>query len=611
MKPVFEYLDYRAYLKDFYEERKSEFAFFSYRMLAESFGLFPSNVFRILHGDAHLPSRCQSRAVEVLGLSGRSAEYFQLLISYARERSVKARNEILEKAMALRDVSRKSLEDRELAYFDHWWVAVVRALLEVTKGRSVPGELAGLLVPAVEEEEVRAALDLLEDLKLVKKASSGRILPTEAHLTAGGEAKAKAVPLPAPNPVLGRRIPRTIPSPGQGRLHPHLVHGRTDLRRDPRDPPRMQEADPETGGGLEDARSGDAARDGALPRGRPAGEGPMNRLCAIRAILPCALLLGCFDDRSAGTSTETENAVAARSILVDSVLQPWESSLAAPTVATLRLDSTNFDFARSRDSGLDIAVEAEDSSPIPFDVVSWDRVADRGRIQVRIDGPRLLPLARFLLVWNLPVSHRSDPAAVWSGITDSQKLSLNSVLVDDFEGGSILHNRLPDTSFWYVGGFIPSSGLSSAGAGRAGTAFHLVCGPGQCDTGRTTLAATLLATSPRSLRSMDSIVFWARGTGSIWVAMEHLDSLQLLRIQKGQIDSLQPLRAWTSRALDTAWREIRLAPTDFDPPDGKFGNIGWTGVRDSLNYITFQIQGGAEMWIDDIRVHGINRADLR
>lgn len=193
MKSVFEYLDYRAYLKDAYEERKSEFAFYSYRMMAESFGLFPSNVFRILHGEAHLPARCQSRALEVLELSGRSAEYFQLLISYARERSVKARNEILEKALALRDVSRKPLEDRELEYFENWWVAVVRALLEVTKGRAVPGEIAGLLAPSVKEVEVRAALDLLEELKLVKKADSGRLLPAEAHLTAGGEAKAKAV----------------------------------------------------------------------------------------------------------------------------------------------------------------------------------------------------------------------------------------------------------------------------------------------------------------------------------------------------------------------------------------------------------------------------------
>ena len=193
MKPVFEYLDYRVYLKDAYEERKSESPFYSYRMMAEAFGLFPSNVFRILHGDGHLPARCHSRALEFLGLSGRSAEYFLLLVSYARERSTKAKGEILEKAMTLRDVARHPLESTELEYFANWWTCVVRALLEITDGRAVPGELAGCLVPSVAESDVQASLKLLVDLGLVKKASSGRLVPAQAHLTAGGPAKAMAV----------------------------------------------------------------------------------------------------------------------------------------------------------------------------------------------------------------------------------------------------------------------------------------------------------------------------------------------------------------------------------------------------------------------------------
>ncbi len=193
MKPIFEYLDYRSYLKEAYEERKCESPFYSYRMMAEAFGLFPSNVFRILHGEGHLPVRCHSRALEFLGLSGRAAEYFLLLVSYARERSTKAKGEILEKAMTLRDVARHPLEADELEYFANWWTPVVRALLEITDGRAVPGELAGCLVPAVPETGVRASLALLVELGLVKKASSARLLPAQAHLTAGGPAKARAV----------------------------------------------------------------------------------------------------------------------------------------------------------------------------------------------------------------------------------------------------------------------------------------------------------------------------------------------------------------------------------------------------------------------------------
>lgn len=193
MKPVFDYLDYRAYLKDVYEERKAESPFYSYRMMAESFGLFPSNIFRILHGEAHLPARCHSRALEFLGLSGRAAEYYLLLMAYARERSVKERTTILEKAMTLRDVARRPLESRELEYFSHWWTAVIRSLLETTGGRAVPSELGQALVPPVGENDVQSSLNLLLDLGLVKRASSGRLLPAEAHLTAGGEAKSKAV----------------------------------------------------------------------------------------------------------------------------------------------------------------------------------------------------------------------------------------------------------------------------------------------------------------------------------------------------------------------------------------------------------------------------------
>jgi len=278
----------------------------------------------------------------------------------------------------------------------------------------------------------------------------------------------------------------------------------------------------------------------------------MKRTARLLAILPFLVLAGCFEDQSAGTSTETENAVSARSILVDSVVDSGDLTFPGPTVAVLRFDAGNFDFTRTDDSGRDIDVQTYQGNPIPFEIVDWDRVAARGRLDVRISGPLLVPGARFLLRWNQPLSRRSDPFAVWAGIADSQALSLNSVLVDDFEGGSTLHNRLPDSSFWYIGGALPQSGLAAAGSGRSGNALELVCATGQCDTGRVLLAATLLASSPRSLRSMDSLEFWARGSGTVWVSLEHMDSLQLLLIQQGKLDSLQPKRAWASHVLDTS-----------------------------------------------------------
>ncbi|MBK9577896.1 MAG: TIGR02147 family protein [Fibrobacterota bacterium] len=193
MRAVFEYLDYRELLKDAYEERKIVSPLFSYRMLAEMFGLDTSNTFRILQAEAQLPARCQSRAIEFLGLSGRGAEYFLLLIAYARERNGKARAEILEKAISLRDVARRRLVDQELSYYKDWWVVAVRSMLEVVDGQVWPPEIALRLQPNIPEKDVNLALELLLELGLIKKQDTGRFILSEAHLTAGGEEKTQAI----------------------------------------------------------------------------------------------------------------------------------------------------------------------------------------------------------------------------------------------------------------------------------------------------------------------------------------------------------------------------------------------------------------------------------
>jgi uncharacterized protein (TIGR02147 family) len=193
MRSVFEYLDYRDLLKDAYDDRKAALPLFSYRMMAERLEMDGSYLFRILQKDLHLPARCQPHALEFLGLTGRAAEYFLMLAAYSRERVGRAKREILEKAMALRDVERRKLQEKELSFFKDWWVVAVRCLLEVVEGRSNPRELASRLQPSVSESDVQAALDLLLELGLVKRASSERLVLAEAHLTAEGDDKAEAV----------------------------------------------------------------------------------------------------------------------------------------------------------------------------------------------------------------------------------------------------------------------------------------------------------------------------------------------------------------------------------------------------------------------------------
>lgn len=334
-------------------------------------------------------------------------------------------------------------------------------------------------------------------------------------------------------------------------------------------------------------------------------------LAGLGVLSVLAAFVGCTGNRSAGTSTETENAVVAISFSIDSALAGLAAPNGVAAVATLRLDAARYDFSATRRDGKDLEVVRADGTPVPFEIVYWDPDHAQGRVRVRIDASLRGNWSRVVLRSGLAPATRESPLEVWKGIPESSRSAWTSIPVDDFESGNLLRNQLPDSSFWFLGGAIPGSGIATAGNGRTGSALRLVCGQGQCDTKRAILAATMVSRKGRSFRSLDSVELWMRGTGRIWIAMEFLDSLQAARLARGRIDSLEPRRAWTSRLADSSWRRISLSPADFDPADGVSGNVGWTSLRDSINYFSVLLEGGSEIWIDDLRFHGILDADLR
>lgn len=313
----------------------------------------------------------------------------------------------------------------------------------------------------------------------------------------------------------------------------------------------------------------------------------------------CILAVGCADDRHTGNSSETENTLA-RSISVDSLLPSWNHPELVPTVATLRLDATNFDFSKADSIGSDVDVETEDSAPIPFEMVFWDKPAKRARLHVRLDTSLLSLNSRFLVRWGRVPQARSNPGAVWKGLPDSQKLELNSVLVDNFEHGS-MRNLLPIPQVWYSGtsdsGKIAWFTLGAAGAKRSGNALGISYSANGV-AGQYALMGSELGPGVYNLRSLDSLVFHARGSGSFYPSFDRFTN------QRGY-------KARMKVSIDSSWRRVRIRPADFDTTIDPSGNIGWSRIRDSVTNLTFMISGNGELWIDDIRIHGIDRDDLR
>ena len=185
--------DYRDFLKEYYDRRKAEMPLYSYRMMGDKLGLDSSYLYRVLQKKQHLPAHALPAAQDILALSGRQAEYFELLYSAAVTKDKGKREELMAKALSLRDVHLHDLKQAELKLLENWWIPAVRAYLELNGGVVNLKQIAKDICPPITEEQAKEAIDTLLEVGLIKKMASGKLALTDAHLTVGGPEKAKAV----------------------------------------------------------------------------------------------------------------------------------------------------------------------------------------------------------------------------------------------------------------------------------------------------------------------------------------------------------------------------------------------------------------------------------
>jgi uncharacterized protein (TIGR02147 family) len=193
MVTIFSVSDYRDFLLHYYEMRKENNPAFSYRVMGDKLGIDASQLNRILHKKQHLPSRCVPLIKELTELKGRSSEYFDLIYAASKSKSSSKKQDLVQKASALKDVQRIELHQEQVQFLSEWWNVVVRAILEVTQGASDASYIARHLQPELSTAQVKKSLDLLLQLGLVERVSSERLKLTENHLTVGGAEKAQAV----------------------------------------------------------------------------------------------------------------------------------------------------------------------------------------------------------------------------------------------------------------------------------------------------------------------------------------------------------------------------------------------------------------------------------
>lgn len=186
MADLFDFLDYRQYLREAFEERKVSKSAFSYRMLADKIGLHASQIHRVLARQSHIAPDQIDAFAKAFGLRGVKARYFECLVRHAKAKTESESQVWLAKLADLRGVAGRSLKRQEHGIFREWFFIPLRCMLHTGRFKDEWEILAGSLTPAVRPEQVRMAVESMERLGLVQRDQDGFWHARDAHLAAEG-----------------------------------------------------------------------------------------------------------------------------------------------------------------------------------------------------------------------------------------------------------------------------------------------------------------------------------------------------------------------------------------------------------------------------------------
>lgn len=186
---VFDYLDYRAFLRDRYVEGKARGL--SYRSFSRRAGLrSPNFLKRVIDGERNLSSNTASRFAKALGLDAEATAYFLDLVRFNQATTTTERNAGYARLTGFRRYRKaRPLDLAHAAYHSTWYLPAIRELASRQDFRDDPTWIASVLLPPISKSDAAEALEVLLELGLLVRGRDGRVSQGEPLVSTGPETR--------------------------------------------------------------------------------------------------------------------------------------------------------------------------------------------------------------------------------------------------------------------------------------------------------------------------------------------------------------------------------------------------------------------------------------
>ncbi len=195
MKRIFEYTDYRQFLRDFYEGRKKTAEKFSLHRFALMAGFHSAGFLKmILDGKRNLSHESIRKMAEALRFNKDETYYFThlVLLNQARDSDEKKFHaEMLLRSRSYRKLH--PLKEAQFEFYTRWYGPALQQLVATKDFQEDPHWIASALQPSITPREASATLELLLKLGLIVRDAQGKLEVSNKALTTGDQVDSMSV----------------------------------------------------------------------------------------------------------------------------------------------------------------------------------------------------------------------------------------------------------------------------------------------------------------------------------------------------------------------------------------------------------------------------------
>jgi uncharacterized protein (TIGR02147 family) len=192
---LFQYSDFRAWLRDFYEHHKRHTPGYSFRSFSKAAGFSSPNFIKlVMEGKKNLTAESALKLAQAMDLDAEASAYFQDLVQFAQAKTLETKRHYLERIdQRHRRNQPAGLENADADYLQHWYLPALREMTALPDFQEDPQWIARRLVFPVQARAIREALRFLEDNGFVHRDAKHRLRPKERTLATGDMASKKAL----------------------------------------------------------------------------------------------------------------------------------------------------------------------------------------------------------------------------------------------------------------------------------------------------------------------------------------------------------------------------------------------------------------------------------